>query len=121
MDRLEGAVAGQLQRLVRRQDTLAGMYICTYTIEMVEWDSEKATQNLRKHQVDFADAATVLEDDSALTIRDDNPDEDRFVTIGRDAIGRVLLVVYTWRDEEIRLISARKAGPRERRQYEMKR
>ena len=116
MDRLEGAVAGQLQRLVRRQDTLAGMYICTYTIEMVEWDSEKATQNLRKHQVDFADAATVLEDDSALTIRDDNPDEDRFVTIGR-----LLLVVYTWRDDEVRLISARKAGPRERRQYEMKR
>jgi len=96
------------------------MYICTYAIDMVEWDPGKATRNLRKHRVDFADAATVLEDDSALTIRDDDPDEDRFVTIGRDAIGRVLLVVCTSRDEEIRLISARKAEPRERRQYEMK-
>jgi len=96
------------------------MYICAYTIEMVEWDPEKATKNLRKHRIDFADAATVLDDDNALTIRDDDPDEDRFVTIGRDAIGRVLLVVYTWRDDEIRIISARKAEPRERRQYETK-
>ena len=88
---------------------------------MVGWDPEKATKNLRKHRIDFADAATVLEDDDALTISDDDPDEDRFVTIGCDALGRVLLVIYTWRDEEIRLISARKAEPQERRQYETKR
>ena len=103
-----------------RRHGLAGMYKCTYPPKMVEWDPEKATKNLRKHRIDFSDAATVLEDDDALTIRDDDPDEDRFVTIGCDAIGRVLLVIYTWRNEEIRLISARKGEPRERRQYEMK-
>ncbi len=68
--------------------------------------------------MDFADAATVLEDELAVTVRDDDPDEERFVTLGEDALGRILVVVYTWRDEEVRLISARKAEPRERRQYE---
>ena len=85
-----------------------------------EWDPEKATRNLRKHRIDFADAATVLEDDDALMISDNDPDEDRFVTMGSDALGRVLVVVYTWREDKIRLISARKAEPRERRQYETK-
>jgi uncharacterized DUF497 family protein len=84
----------------------------------VEWDSRKAAANLRKHGVDFADAATVLNDELSLTISDDESDEERFVTVGMDALGRVLLVVYTWRGERPRLISARKATPRERRQYE---
>ena len=57
-------------------------------------------------------------DDLAVTIRDDVSDEKRYVTIGNDALGRVLVVVYTWRGERIRLISARKATSRERRQYE---
>ena len=61
---------------------------------------------------------SVLEDDEALTLDDDDPDEDRFITIGTDALGRILVVVYTWRDEHIRIISARKATPRERKQYE---
>ena len=63
----------------------------------------------------------VLEDEAALTMPDDDPHEDRYVTIGMDSLGRVLVVVYTWRDDEVRLISARKAGTRERRQYEKKR
>ena len=84
----------------------------------VEWDSRKAAANLRKHGVDFADAATVVYDDQAVTIPEERSDEERFVTIGMDALGRVLVVVYTWRDERLRLISARKATPRERRQYE---
>ena len=83
-----------------------------------EWDPRKAAVNLRKHDVDFADAATVLHDDRAITIPDEGSDEERFVTIGMDALGRVLVVVYTWRDERPRLISARRATPRERRQYE---
>jgi uncharacterized DUF497 family protein len=74
--------------------------------------------NLRKHGIDFADAATALEDASALTVSDPDPDEDRFATLGRDALGRLLVVVYTWRNDEIRLISAQKAVARERRQYE---
>jgi len=85
-----------------------------------EWDIRKARSNLQKHGVDFADATTVFSDDYALTIPDDDPDEERFVTIGMDALGRVLVVVYTWRGKRIRLISARKAESYERKQYEGK-
>lgn len=83
-----------------------------------EWDSNKAKANLRKHGVDFTDAATVFVDDLALTIADDDPDEERFVSIGKDGLGRILVVVYAWRGEGIRIISARKANSRERKQYE---
>ena len=83
-----------------------------------EWDVSTARSNLRKHGGDFADAATVFTDDAALTIPDDYPDEERFVTIGMDALGRVLVVVYTWRGERIRILSARKADSDERKQYE---
>ncbi len=83
-----------------------------------EWDADKARANLRKHDVDFADAVAVLEDDAAITIADEHPGEDRFITVGQDALGRILVVVYTWRGENIRLISARKATPRELQQYE---
>ena len=84
-----------------------------------EWDPAKARQNLRKHGVDFADAVTVLEDEAALTIRDPfSEQEQRWITLGMDALGRLLVVVYTWRGDRIRLISARLATPRERRQYE---
>jgi len=83
-----------------------------------EWDDRKAWTNLRDHGVDFADAVSVLEDPRALTIEDDHDaDEDRFVTMGSDLLGRTLVVVYTWRAERIRLISARRATPRERRAY----
>ncbi|MGH7898037.1 MAG: BrnT family toxin [Candidatus Binatia bacterium] len=86
-----------------------------------EWDEEKAKENLRKHGVDFADAVTVFEDDLAVTIPDSSADEERFVTVGTDAMGRTLVIVYVWRDERIRPISARKATHTERRQYEGKR
>lgn len=84
----------------------------------LEWDPRKADRNLRKHGVDFADAGTVLHDDHAITIYDEKSGEDRFVTVGLDALGRVLVVVYTWRGERARIISARSATPRERRRYE---
>lgn len=83
-----------------------------------EWDKTKARLNLQKHDVDFADSISVIEDPLALTIRDDDPDEDRFVTIGMDILGRILVVVFTWRADSIRLISARKATKQERRIYE---
>ena len=82
-----------------------------------EWDDAKARANLRKHGIDFADAATVFDDKSALTIPDTGFDEDRYVTMAVDALGRILVVVYTWRDDRIRIISARKAGPSETRAY----
>lgn len=84
-----------------------------------EWDEEKAVANLRKHCVDFADAALVLEDELASTMRDLYSErEERFVTLGRDPGGRLLVVVYTWRGERARLISAREATSKERRDYE---
>jgi uncharacterized protein len=86
-----------------------------------EWDPRKAAANVNKHGVDFADAATVLYDERAVTIRNDDEEEERYVTIGQDALGRVLVVVYTWRGDRPRLISARRATAQERRQYEDKR
>ena len=84
-----------------------------------QWDVAKAKSNKEKHGIDFADAVTALDDDNALTMPDDDPDEDRFVTIGLDALGRVLVVIYTYQSSAmIRIISARKATPRERKQYE---
>lgn len=84
-----------------------------------EWDPAKAHANFTKHGVGFADAVTVLEDDLALTMRDPfAEDEERWITLGRDALGRILVVVYTWRGENVRLISARPAAARETTQYE---
>jgi len=84
-----------------------------------EWDPAKADANLKKHGIRFADAVSVLEDDSALTIRDPHAeDEERWITVGADALGRILVVVYTWRDDRVRIISARLATSREREQYE---
>ena len=96
------------------------MYNCAYNIDVsFEWDARKAATNLRKHAIDFADAATALEDDSALTMRDDFCDEEeRWITLGLDVLGRLIVVVYTWRGNNIRLISARTATASERRQYE---
>jgi uncharacterized protein len=82
-----------------------------------EWDPVKARSNLRKHGIHFVDAVSVLEDESALTIPDPQEEEERWVSLGMDALGRVLVVVYTWRGNRIRLISARSATLQERRQY----
>jgi len=83
-----------------------------------EWDESKARANLRKHGVDFADAATMFDDNQAVTVADDDPEEERYVTIGMDALGRVLVVAYTMQGERIRIISARRATKRERVEYE---
>ncbi|MBN2317474.1 MAG: BrnT family toxin [Acidobacteria bacterium] len=83
-----------------------------------EWDCRKAASNLEKHGVNFADAATVFYDESAITIQEDSMSEKRFITLGMDALARILVVVYTWRGDRIRIISARKANSRERFQYE---
>lgn len=82
-----------------------------------EWDPRKASSNVSKHGIRFPDATTVFHDDRALTIPDVDADEERYVTVGMDALGRVLVVVFVWRGETIRLISARKATRSERMQY----
>jgi uncharacterized DUF497 family protein len=86
-----------------------------------EWDPEKAAANYRKHGIRFADAVGVLEDDDALTIEDDSTDEKRFKTLGTDFLGRILVVIYTWRGGVLRVISARKATPSQRDVYGRKR
>jgi len=96
------------------------MHKCAYTsCVRCEWDPAKAQSNWKKHGIRFSDAATVLSDERALTIRDPFATaEERWITVGLDALGRILVVVYTWRAETVRLISARKATPREREAYE---
>jgi hypothetical protein len=84
----------------------------------IEWDVNKATQNLRKHGIDFADAVIALEDENALTIEDKGHDEQRFKTLGLGPELKVLLVVHVFRTGDIiRIISARKADRSETRQY----
>lgn len=83
-----------------------------------EFDPLKAAANVRKHGVNFADAEQVLRDPMAVTLEDpDAAGEQRFVTLGMDSLGRVLVVVYTYRGERVRLISARKASRGESEQY----
>ncbi len=83
-----------------------------------QWDLKKAASNQKKHGIDFADAVTVFADELAITIEDQRFEEERFITIGMDAIGRILVIVYTWRGDEIRLISARIATKTECQQYQ---
>ena len=85
----------------------------------VVWDPPKARANYIKHGVSFPDAEAVLRDPYALTMEDpDARNEQRFVSLGLDSIGRVLVVVYSYEEDHIRLISARKASMSERKFYE---
>jgi uncharacterized protein len=83
-----------------------------------EWDPNKAKSNYKKHGVRFADAVGVFEDENAITIQDEHESEDRFITIGRDFLSGTLVIIYTFRDAVIRIISARKATVGERKIYE---
>lgn len=95
------------------------MHRCAYTTSVsYQWDANKAASNRKKHGVDFADAAGVLEDTMGLTVADDHGDEERWVTMGTDFLGRLLVVVWTSRGDDQRLISAREATKGEQRQYE---
>lgn len=95
------------------------MHICTYTWAVsYQWDPAKARSNRKKHGVSFSDAVGVFEDARALTKDDVHPREQRFVTLGLDLVGRVVVVVWTWRNDEVRLISARRATRAEVNDYE---
>lgn len=86
----------------------------------ITWDHVKAEINFKKHGVSFEEAVTVIQSALTVTVEDDtSPDEQRFVTIGVSVKLRVLMVVHTYRDEEeIRIISTRKATKKEREVYE---
>jgi uncharacterized protein len=87
-----------------------------------EWDSSKASVNLKKHQVSFDEAKTVFYDEFALQFFDDDhsAQEDRFLMLGMSSSARLLLVCHCERDqgESIRIISARKATKRESAFYQ---
>ena len=85
----------------------------------IEFDPDKAASNMEKHGVSFAEAEPVLYDPQALTHEDDDAEgEQRMVTLGLGALGRVLAVVWVERAGAIRIISARKATRNEQRAYE---
>ncbi len=85
----------------------------------ISFDPNKASANYRKHGIRFFDAEAVLFDPMALTREDCAAEgEQRLVSVGKDGMGRLLVVVFTCRGEEIRLISARKATAKERECYE---
>jgi uncharacterized DUF497 family protein len=87
-----------------------------------EWDPVKAQTNQAKHGLGFIEASTVFADPFELTIHDPehSNDETRFLSLGNSTSGRLLVISYTERGPAIRIISAREATPRERRQYETK-
>ena len=84
------------------------------------WDEEKAASNLEKHGVAFEEAATAFGDPLSLTVADpDHSDnEDRFILLGETALGRLVVVAHSERGDKIRIISARLATKRERKDYE---
>jgi uncharacterized DUF497 family protein len=88
--------------------------------EGFEWDDRKAVANLRKHRIGFNEAVTVFDDPYVLIEPDliHSVEENRATAIGFSVKNRVLLVVYVEAQERIRLISARRATPEERRRYE---
>ena len=83
------------------------------------WDTSKAGDNFVKHGVSFTDAAVALDDPNAITKEDDRYDygEIRYITLCKDDEGRLLVVVWTPRNDQVRMISARKANHRERQRY----
>jgi uncharacterized DUF497 family protein len=84
-----------------------------------QWHPAKATANVKKHGVEFADAVGVFEDPGAITIEDSGSEgEQRFLSLGLDFLGRLIVVAYTYRGDNIRVISARKATRKEISVYE---
>jgi len=91
----------------------------------LEWDPDKAKQNLRKHGVTFGQGATVLLDPVAINLYDEehSREEDRWITLGRSSQGDILVVVHTFDEQSdgnvaVRIISARQATKREKQRYE---
>ncbi|MDR2891896.1 MAG: BrnT family toxin [Deltaproteobacteria bacterium] len=89
-----------------------------------EWDDKKSESNFRKHGIRFEEAALVFDDQLAISVQDRIKNgEERWQTIGMSGGCLLLLVAHTLRDDDggteiVRLISARRAEPKERRRYE---
>jgi len=87
---------------------------------LFEWDPNKARRNIETHDISFDEASTAFSDTLSSTIHDPlhSDEEDRFILIGNSYRNRLLVVVHTERGNKIRIISARKATKKERKQYE---
>jgi uncharacterized DUF497 family protein len=86
---------------------------------LISWDPEKAESNLKKHGISFEEAQTVFFVSASVTIEDHDHDEDRFITIAFSNQLNLLVVVYAYKiEEEIRIISARRATKKEAKIYE---
>lgn len=105
---LEGRIADRVATYRHR------LYTCSVAFE---WDAKKSQQNIRKHGVRFTEAIDVLSDEMALTTEQEIDGEQRFITVGIDGRGHVLAVAFTYRGENIRIISARRATSNETEQY----
>ena len=99
-------------------------YNCCYNIMKFEWDDEKSRRNIEKHGISFRDILPVFEymERDGLLIEDTREDygEDRFILFHR-LQNELLYVVFTWREDNISIISARRANNREIRNYEQRR
>ncbi len=87
---------------------------------LFEWNPNKAKKNIKIHYISFDETSTAFKDTLSLTIYDPlhSDEEDRFILIGNSFENRLLVVVHTERGDKIRIISARKATKKERKQYE---
>jgi len=87
----------------------------------IVWDPNKARINKNKHKISFSDVEPIFYDPNTLSYEDgDSINEQRFIATGSDALGRIITVVYAYRNNQIRLISARRASKQERCYYEKK-
>jgi uncharacterized protein len=86
----------------------------------IVWSEKKNRQNISKHKVDFNEAKSIFDDPLQISINDSDHsfDENRFITIGVSENNRLLIVAHTFRDDKIRIITARKPTRRERQDYE---
>lgn len=84
-----------------------------------EWDPAKARSNFSKHGISFSDLETAFYDQHAISMPDLGAStEERFILVGMDAVGTIVVVIYTYRGNSIRIISARRATKSERKSYE---
>jgi uncharacterized protein len=117
-----GSLNSQLSKCLISQSCyeLAIYALYTYTRLMTAtFDPKKDAENLKKHGVSLSEGDGVLSDPLALTIEDDSAEEEQcLVTLGANTFGSLMVVVWTPRDEDVRIISVRKPTPKERRNYE---
>ena len=96
------------------------MYTCTYTKSCaLRVGPDQSQSELRQARSPFCRCRDrARRRPSFDDARPFSEEEERWITLGRDVLGRLLVVVYTWRGESVRLISARPATVRETTQYE---